>query len=305
VTANNNAAAATVAQIAAEPDSDFAGEGPGGAWIGTGIYAPTDPGSVQPDKDLPEPPGILASFLSDVSDFVGWLTSPFYSPIPAPPNFPGGSLTPSGEQLAELAVQFLCPGLSTVATLANAGYIPSAYMIGVQLDAGVVLEGQGSADLAINFTGTNPLDWEIGFLRSAGPWIRMMGGISESIVLSAVQNCNSLNELKGWSGAYDIGLSPAGGPFGGGVAVSNIGTEIGQGVFPIAPADNIAMRRPTVWSASGGVTFSPPNFVEPVTGGGVVTYAQVETITPREFLTAMTSWQNIQYAWETWWQSGW
>ena len=76
-------------------------------------------------------------------------------------------------------------------------------------------------------------------------------------------------------------------------------------VLWIAPVDNIALRRPTVWSASTGPTFSPPQTVEPVTGGVVVGYTQVETITPREFLTTMTSWQNIQYAFNTWWQGGW
>jgi hypothetical protein len=309
VTANNNAATAIVAQIAAEPDSNFAGQSQGTQYVATGIYTPTDPGTVQPDKSLPQPPGILSSFFSDVSQFVQWITSPFLSPLPAPPNFSGGSLSSAGETLADLAVQALCPNLYTMSMLANAGYIPGAYMIGVQLDFGAVGELQGSADLAIRFTGGSPLDWEIGFIRAGGPGIRMLGGVSESIVLSAITNCNSLNELKGWAGTYDIGLSPFGGPWGGGVAVGNIGTDLGDSAlwpFPyLAPGDNIPGRRPTVWSASTGPTFSPPQFVEPVTGGVVVTYTQVETITPREFLTAMTSWQNIQYAFKTWWQGGW
>ena len=109
VTANNAAQTANVAAVLAAPDSLFAGESQGGDGYVSGNFTPPDPDSVMPDKDLPQPPGILASFLAGVSDFAQWLTSPFLSPIPG--NLPGGGTgtapSSSGEALANAALTTL------------------------------------------------------------------------------------------------------------------------------------------------------------------------------------------------------
>lgn len=301
VTDNNAAQAADVSAVSAAPDAQFAGESQGGDGYVTAYAMPADPDTFMPDKDLPALWGTISSFMSGVAEFVQNLFSPLLSPAP------GGTPSAGGESLANAALNALCGPMfgSGIATLAAGGYLPDTYMIGLQADAGAGIEGQVSADFAIHFTGANPLDWEFGVVESHGIGVRMFGGVSGSFVVSAVQNCNSLNELNGVSGTADLGYTPAG-LWSLSAAVGNIGTN-GLGLAsPICIADNIAGRRPTVYSLSTGPSFSPPNMVEPVSGGYVVTATTVETITPREFLTTMSSWENIQYAaqnynpWDYW-----
>ncbi|HUY92686.1 MAG TPA: hypothetical protein VMV10_28355 [Pirellulales bacterium] len=303
VAANDAAAAALVQAVSAAADSDFAGEEAGSSYVMTGIYAPDDPGTVQPDKDLPQPQGILASFLSDVGDFARWLASPFYSPLPGnPPN--GGSSgnaapSASGEALAEAAIQALFPNLYAMSLLSDAGYIPDTYMIGVQGDLWFAGGIAPQVNLAVQFTGGSPLDWQFGIVPSINGGIKGPGAEYQAgIVASAVLNCNDLNELKGFSSSWGLEANPA--VAGVGVSVSNIGTEVTPNAvapLPFVPVDNITGARPTVIAVSGSVGPSS----EIVGVSAQVGYTWVETITPRELLTTLGSWENIQNAWDDYW----
>lgn len=156
VASANAAATANVTAVLNAPDSQFAGESFGGGMM-FGDFTPTDPDSLMPDKDLPQPQsGFLSSFFSGVASFAQSLGQTVSDVL-------GG-----GAQLGQAALTLLAnPTISWNDLLSSAGYLPGDYSIGAQSTSSGPVIVNSTAQLGITFATGNGLNWQF----SQGNWL--------------------------------------------------------------------------------------------------------------------------------------